>query len=376
MLSRQDNNFQDKKTITTFGQLILPLTIIIALALMFFSVKLFFYTPMNPDRDNVMEEESKQIEEIIKAKQEKKTAADKGSIAVIEKEDNSTLGQKRAGKKDKSEGEYISINPAKPIKTAVAAKTKVEKRVNEEAMVKPKDTKTHSAIKKETKTVTQERTKGTKTQEKSAKQNVANSTKSVAKSGSKEGNETTKKETKAISRQKTVPEKKQSENKKEEKIKGTATQEKTAKQNAANSTKNETKAVSKEAKETTKKETKADSQQKTESAKKQTEKKEGKTEQAQQSSEIKTEQQTQANATDKVKRWDVQIGGFSDKKNAEQLMQKAKNEGYKVYINEGTANNAPYYRIRVQGSNDKEKTGNLSKELSNKGYPVYLVAIE
>jgi len=274
MISRQDNNFQDRKGITTFGQLILPLTIVIALGLMFFSVRLFFYTPMNPERDNVMEEESKQIKEIIKDKQEKKTAEAKNNGAYSQDKKGAVVQQ---GKDDKAVGnakakeEYVSINPAKPIKTSTSKKI-----TNESAVIARKTAKQEDKI-----------------------------TQPVA----------TKKE-----------------------AKGEKQAVKTAKENS--------------------------------------DKKAEKTQTSQKAKSTKTEKQAQSASTAKVKRWDIQIGVFSDKKNAEQLMQKAKSEGYKVYIEEETVKNASCYKIRVQGATDKEKTEKLLKDLSSKGYPVYAVAVE
>ena len=45
MVTRRTRKYNDKKTIKTFGQLILPLAVIMLFALFFFSVKLFFMDP-------------------------------------------------------------------------------------------------------------------------------------------------------------------------------------------------------------------------------------------------------------------------------------------------------------------------------------------
>lgn len=43
MVTRRTRNFKEKKTVTSFGQFVLPLTVIMAVALLFFSVRLFFF---------------------------------------------------------------------------------------------------------------------------------------------------------------------------------------------------------------------------------------------------------------------------------------------------------------------------------------------
>ena len=71
--------------------------------------------------------------------------------------------------------------------------------------------------------------------------------------------------------------------------------------------------------------------------------------------------------------WDVQIGGFSDKKNSTQLLQKAHTEGYQAYISETEKDGAPFYRIRVRGAKDRTAAQKISSELQGRGYPVFLV---
>ncbi|MEG1799116.1 MAG: hypothetical protein RR214_02950, partial [Synergistaceae bacterium] len=45
MVTRKSHSRKEKKAMATFGQFILPLTVVMAAALMFFSVKLFFLDP-------------------------------------------------------------------------------------------------------------------------------------------------------------------------------------------------------------------------------------------------------------------------------------------------------------------------------------------
>jgi len=75
-------------------------------------------------------------------------------------------------------------------------------------------------------------------------------------------------------------------------------------------------------------------------------------------------------------RWDVQIGGFSSKDNAAQLMDKAKTNGHDVYISESTLDGNVFYRVRVKGGASREEADKLSAELQKQGYPVYIVEIK
>ena len=58
MVTRRTRNYKEKKPMTTFGQFILPLTVIMALALLFFSVKLFFFNTDGTDEITVPREET------------------------------------------------------------------------------------------------------------------------------------------------------------------------------------------------------------------------------------------------------------------------------------------------------------------------------
>jgi len=89
---------------------------------------------------------------------------------------------------------------------------------------------------------------------------------------------------------------------------------------------------------------------------------------------VSTEQSAAADEKPTV-RWDVQIGGFLSKKNAVELMEKARAQGYDVYMDESTMNQAPFYRVRVRGSENKEDARKTSAKLQQDGYPVYIVEI-
>lgn len=75
-----------------------------------------------------------------------------------------------------------------------------------------------------------------------------------------------------------------------------------------------------------------------------------------------------------VKRYDVQIGAFSARENAVQLVHKARAQGYEVYVNESEREGPPY-RVRVKGTADRQQTEALSAKLKAQGYPIYVVTI-
>lgn len=75
-----------------------------------------------------------------------------------------------------------------------------------------------------------------------------------------------------------------------------------------------------------------------------------------------------------AKRYDVQIGAFSSRDNAVQLVRNTRAQGYEVYVNEPESA-APPYRVRVKGPADRQKAETLSAKLKEQGYPVYIIAI-
>lgn len=72
-------------------------------------------------------------------------------------------------------------------------------------------------------------------------------------------------------------------------------------------------------------------------------------------------------------RFDVQIGSFASKSNAEALAQKAKGQGHDVYLSETTSNGKPFYRVRVKGSTTRETSQALAQKLESQGYPTMIV---
>ncbi|MDY9921973.1 MAG: SPOR domain-containing protein [Synergistota bacterium] len=94
MITRRTRNYKEKKPMATFGQFILPLTVIMAAALLFFSVKLFFFNSSETDDVVFNEQET--------AKQE--------SVQPTQKEDlPAQVPLDPAGQKK------VSIKPAQPV---------------------------------------------------------------------------------------------------------------------------------------------------------------------------------------------------------------------------------------------------------------------
>lgn len=89
---------------------------------------------------------------------------------------------------------------------------------------------------------------------------------------------------------------------------------------------------------------------------------------------VKPAEQPAAAKPPAVKRYDVQIGAFSARENAVQLVHKARAQGYEVYVNESEKEGPPY-RVRVKGTADRQKTEALSAKLKAQGYPIYVVTI-
>jgi len=65
----------------------------------------------------------------------------------------------------------------------------------------------------------------------------------------------------------------------------------------------------------------------------------------------------------------VQVGSFSKKDNAENLVQKLTQQGYPAYIEEVTSDQNPSYRVRVGKLSSRQEAANLEEKLSKEGYP-------
>lgn len=72
-------------------------------------------------------------------------------------------------------------------------------------------------------------------------------------------------------------------------------------------------------------------------------------------------------------RFDVQIGSFASRENAQSLAQKAKGQGYDVYLSETVSNGKPFFRVRVKGAATRDAAQTLSQKLEGQGYPTLIV---
>jgi cell division septation protein DedD len=92
--------------------------------------------------------------------------------------------------------------------------------------------------------------------------------------------------------------------------------------------------------------------------------------------EITQQSQKVQPASVKAPRWDVQIGAFSSKENALQLIEKVSEKGYTAYLTEGIDQGTPFYKVRVKNpKTGKDEAEALSKKLEKDGYPFFLVEI-
>lgn len=277
----------------TFGQFILPLAVIVALALLFFSIKLFFYSPPETSTEDIAEQEDRQITQIIRERTEKRAEARKETVKKPEAPAVKTEAEQKKNETAEELG-HVSIASARPVKSA-------SKAVSAE---KTAAKKTFENVQPESKTKKTENTEA-KNKPEDQKKNV-----------------------------KTVV-KEQPAAKTEQKA-----------------------AVKQEQKTVVKTEQKAVQKKETETALKTVQK-----------TETKTEKEA-------AKRYDIQIGVFSDKKNAEQHVQTLKKQGYTAYAAEETVNSALCCKVRVKGSANREEAKKLSDELKSKGYEVYTVEIQ
>ena len=290
----------------TFGQFILPLAVLVALALLFFSIKLFFYSPTEICTEDIAEQEDRQITQIIRKRTEKRIAVQEETFKKPETPAVKTETNPEKNRIQEESG-HVSIAPAHPVKSAskiVSAEETAVKKTIETAQPE-------SRIKK---------TENTGTKNKPAEQ---------------------KKSVKTVVKEQPV-------SKTEQKKSAVKTEQKAA--------------VKQEQKAVVNTQQKAVPKKETETALKPVQK-----------TEPKTDKKETKNAS---KRYDVQIGVFSDKKNAEQYVQTLKKQGYAAYAAEETINSALCCKVRVKGSADRGETKKLSDELKSKGYEVYTVEIQ
>lgn len=76
-------------------------------------------------------------------------------------------------------------------------------------------------------------------------------------------------------------------------------------------------------------------------------------------------------------RWDVQIGAFSSKENALQLIKEVKSKGYTAYLAEAKKDGTSFYKVRIKNpKTGRDEATALSAKLQKDGYPFFLVEIK
>ena len=58
------------------------------------------------------------------------------------------------------------------------------------------------------------------------------------------------------------------------------------------------------------------------------------------------------------------------------MLEKARSDGYNVYIYESKRDDSPFYKVRARGPRTKEEAQALADKLTAGGYPVYLVPVK
>jgi Uncharacterized protein conserved in bacteria len=71
--------------------------------------------------------------------------------------------------------------------------------------------------------------------------------------------------------------------------------------------------------------------------------------------------------------WNVQVGAFKDRSNAENLVKKLKQEGFPARFLEAKAGEAMLFKVLVQAGTERASAETLAKALGEKGYPVLVV---
>ena len=73
--------------------------------------------------------------------------------------------------------------------------------------------------------------------------------------------------------------------------------------------------------------------------------------------------------------WNVQVGAFKDRGNAENLVKKLKQEGFSARLVEMKSGEVSLSKVLVQAGEDRASADRLAKTLSEKGYPVLVVRL-
>ncbi|MDD4160348.1 MAG: SPOR domain-containing protein [Synergistaceae bacterium] len=137
MVTRRTRNYKEKKPMTTFGQLILPLTVIMAVALLFFSVKLFFFNSNEPD-NIVLNKQETAGQKTVSPVPEEKLPAQKLPDQPVQKKVEIKHAQPVDIKKENQQKEESMETAAvkAPAKSSGAVKETAEQKKNKQAAVK------------------------------------------------------------------------------------------------------------------------------------------------------------------------------------------------------------------------------------------------
>jgi cell division septation protein DedD len=73
--------------------------------------------------------------------------------------------------------------------------------------------------------------------------------------------------------------------------------------------------------------------------------------------------------------WNVQVGAFKDRVNAENLLRKLKQEGFPAKLVEAKSGEATLSKVLVLAGTERVAADKLAKTLSEKGYPVLVVRL-
>ncbi|MBP9559661.1 MAG: SPOR domain-containing protein, partial [Synergistaceae bacterium] len=133
MVTRRTRNYKEKKPMATFGQFILPLTVIMAVALLFFSVKLFFFNSNETDDIVFNEQETANQESVQPAQEENVTVQDpvdpagqkKVSIKPAQPVDVKKEGQQKKVSTETTQVK-VTAKPAAPAKETTVQNEKVQ----------------------------------------------------------------------------------------------------------------------------------------------------------------------------------------------------------------------------------------------------------
>ena len=138
MVTRKSHSRKEKKAMATFGQFILPLAVVMAAALMFFSVKLFFLDPHDvkiTDNTSVsvnnlhtepgLHQTDSDLEKIIKEQEAPEKNGVKKPVEGNTKKTNAVVSQKKAAAKNEPKKSELKKSEPKnnvvktPVKPAV-----------------------------------------------------------------------------------------------------------------------------------------------------------------------------------------------------------------------------------------------------------------